>query len=78
MLLQLAWRRSERALERCERRAVSNDYFHGSLLPTQAVSSAAVDGRFSFLQLRPEDGGGAFAPLCACLPAGEHSRFAHP
>ena len=41
----------------------SNDYVHGSLLPTQAVSSGAVDGRLSYLPLRPQHGGGASVRL---------------
>ena len=41
----------------------SNDYVHGSLLPTQAVRSDAVDGRLSYLPLRPEHGGGASVRL---------------
>ena len=56
------------AAEVCAPRG-SNDYVHGSLLPTQAVSSGAVDGRLSYLPLRPEHGGGASVRLA---PWGGH------
>ena len=50
------------AAEVCAPRG-SNDYVHGSLLPTQAVSSDAVDGRLSYLPMCPEHGGGACVRL---------------